>query len=134
MRKDYLIERLEGFCPLDLQEDWDNCGFQVDTGKELDCNGMMVRHHMQIRKRTEPFIPNRRGSAFPDQADHFVSAQHIEDAFTGSPAASQRRTQIIMATGAYGRPLREQALLLRLQCYRSHLLAAGTHGANHISI
>ena len=34
MRKDYLIERLEGFCPLDLQEDWDNCGFQVDTGKE----------------------------------------------------------------------------------------------------
>ncbi len=34
MRKEYLIEKLEGFCPLDLQESWDNCGFQVDTGKE----------------------------------------------------------------------------------------------------
>lgn len=33
MRKEYLIEKLESFCPLELQEDWDNCGFQVDTGK-----------------------------------------------------------------------------------------------------
>lgn len=32
MRKEYLIEKLEGFCPLALQEEWDNCGFQVDTG------------------------------------------------------------------------------------------------------
>ncbi len=35
MRKEYLIQTLEGFCPLELQEDWDNCGFQVDTGKEV---------------------------------------------------------------------------------------------------
>ncbi len=34
MRKEYFIEKLESFCPVDLQENWDNCGFQIDTGKE----------------------------------------------------------------------------------------------------
>ena len=41
MRKEYFIEKLEGFCPLELQEDWDNCGFQVDTGKE-NCERVLV--------------------------------------------------------------------------------------------
>ena len=33
MNKQEFIKVIEGFCPLDLQESWDNCGFQVDTGK-----------------------------------------------------------------------------------------------------
>ena len=41
MRKEYFIEKLESFCPLDLQENWDNCGFQVDTGKD-DYNRVLV--------------------------------------------------------------------------------------------
>ena len=32
---------VEGFCPLDLQESWDNCGFQVDTGCK-DVNRVLV--------------------------------------------------------------------------------------------
>ena len=32
MNKNFFIHKLESICPLDLQESWDNCGFQVDTG------------------------------------------------------------------------------------------------------
>ena len=33
MFRERLIQSLEESCPLHLQEEWDNCGFQVDTGK-----------------------------------------------------------------------------------------------------
>ncbi|MDR0357520.1 MAG: Nif3-like dinuclear metal center hexameric protein, partial [Clostridiales Family XIII bacterium] len=29
-----LIEAIEGFAPLDLQEDWDNSGWQINLGRE----------------------------------------------------------------------------------------------------
>lgn len=36
MNKQVFISKVEQLCPLDLQESWDNCGFQVDVGhKEI---------------------------------------------------------------------------------------------------
>ncbi len=34
MKKNELIKTIEAFCPSATAEDWDNCGFQVNCGKE----------------------------------------------------------------------------------------------------
>ncbi len=34
MNKKDLTEIIDGFCPLDLQEEWDNCGYQVNASGE----------------------------------------------------------------------------------------------------
>lgn len=33
MNKNKLIERIESFCPIELAEEWDNCGFQVNVAQ-----------------------------------------------------------------------------------------------------
>lgn len=41
MNRERMIQSLEALCPLALQEEWDNCGFQIDTGRE-NCRSVLV--------------------------------------------------------------------------------------------
>ena len=34
MKKKELVKTIESFCPSETAEEWDNCGFQVNCGKE----------------------------------------------------------------------------------------------------
>ena len=48
MNKKEFVRRLESICPLDLQESWDNCGFQVNTEKQ-DVNTSLLHWRLPVR-------------------------------------------------------------------------------------
>jgi len=41
MNKKEFVRRLESVCPIELQESWDNCGFQINTDRQ-DVNRVLV--------------------------------------------------------------------------------------------